>query len=632
MSRQKVRKFKSRHKIAAPQSTTADAVGRIDSQAIAARERYFELFMLIALLAFGIYQSVLYFGHKLVPISDFPAFFKIGQDLFSLRLPVSFKWGPVLGLLQVSLSHLVDGQHPGLTAGWLLNAILHPLNLILFWLVGKKILGQGEAPHLTRPAFGGTALWFAIIAIINPWVIYMLREPIVETTLLFFSLATFYFILKRSNLSYVFASITTMVRYEGAALIMAAFVMDMIHSENRRQRIHALSYSVLATVPLALWLLGTFLTWKPGTTHYFDVFTKEYAEGFAQPVKDRTGILLHLRLLWTVGFRPLLTPYPGAGEAFIEMLLKLSKTVALAGFFFGSIYGLCKRRWEILVLLLFFVPYFLLHAFYPYPLTRYHSTIFWIALLICLFGLQSAWRLIDRNGRTPLALTLMLQLLVLVISTVWLVSLVRYLPKISAISPRSVWLPFVATALTGLIFAGRLYVYTPRYFLRELSILALVCLIIVSNQFALANLIGDGQQDKEFALLADWFVANARPGEKMGVYMAGTVRMFAPKVAEYIVGLPKADSPEEFVKACYDQNITYVVWATREGLRDEHTAYRQAMLHKNIAHLATPKSTGPYQFVTQVGSEREYVNIFRLRPTSDGQGGSQTESSPPSAG
>jgi hypothetical protein len=97
--------------------------------------------------------------------------------------------------------------------------------------------------------------------------------------------------------------------------------------------------------------------------------------------------------------------------------------------------------------------------------------------------------------------------------------------------------------------------------------------------------------------------------------------MFAPRVAEYIVGLPKADSPEEFVKACYDQNITYVVWATREGLRDEHTAYRQAMLHKNIAHLATPKSTGPYQFVTQVGSEREYVNIFRLRPTSDRKDG-----------
>lgn len=608
MSRQKFRKLKSRHQTVVPKSTAVDAVSQIESpQRIeAAREKYFEFFLLITLLAFGIYQSVLYFGHKVVPISDFPAFFKIGQDLFSLRIPSSFKWGPVLGFLQVFLSHLVDGQYPGLTAGWLLNAILHPFNLVLFWLVGRQVVGK-------------SALWFAVIAILNPQVIYLLTEPIAETALLFFILLTFYFIFRRSSWAYVFASVTTMVRYEGAALILAAFVADMICRKSRQERLRAFAYSALATIPLAIWLLGTLLTWRPGTTHYLEVlFSKEYAEAFAQPVKERIGILLHMRLLWLVGFHPLLTPYPGASEASIEMLWKLSKTVAFAGFFFGSIYGLCKRRWEILVLLLFFVPYFLLHAFYPYPLQRFHSTIFWIAILICLFGLQSVWKLIDRNGRAPRALVVILQAVVAVISVLWLVSLISYLPKMSFISPRSVSLPYVAMTLAGAIFTGRLYVYKFRNFLREFSVLALVCLIIVSNQFVLVSIIGDGQQDKEFKLLADWFAANARPGEKMGVYMAGTVKIFAPKVAEYIVGLPKASTPDEFVKACYDQNITYVVWATREGLRTDHTAYRQAELHENIKQLATPKNTGPYQFVTQVGSERGYVNIFRLRPSSGG--------------
>jgi hypothetical protein len=172
--------------------------------------------------------------------------------------------------------------------------------------------------------------------------------------------------------------------------------------------------------------------------------------------------------------------------------------------------------------------------------------------------------------------------------------------------------------LTGLIFAGWLYVYKLRYFPRELSILVLVCLIIVSNQLPLVHLIGDGQQDKEFKLLADWYIANAKPGEKMGVYMAVVVKMFVPKYAEYIVPLPKASTPEEFIKDCFDQNITYVVWATREGLRDDHTGYRQLGLHENIKQLATPKSTGLYQFVTQVGSEKGYVNIFRLRHPSGG--------------
>jgi hypothetical protein len=91
-----------------------------------------------------------------------------------------------------------------------------------------------------------------------------------------------------------------------------------------------------------------------------------------------------------------------------------------------------------------------------------------------------------------------------------------------------------------------------------------------------------------------------------------------PRFAQDIVALPKADSPEEFVKACFNQNITYVVWATREGVREDHTGYRQLGLHKNIAHLAAPKNTGPYQFITRVGSKRGYVNIFRLQPSSSG--------------
>jgi hypothetical protein len=574
----------------------------MDEQELAGREKYFDRFLLAALFAFGVYQSILYFGHKLVPISDFPDIVRTGHELLSFKLPTRFKQAPVVGLLQAALSHFVGGQNPDLTAGWLLNAILHPFNLILFWLVGKKIIGT-------------SALWFALIVIINHWLLYMLTEPIMETTLLFFSLATLYLIFKRSNWSYVLASITTMVRYEGVALILAAFIMDLITGTDRRRRIRAFLYSVLATVPLALWLLGTFLTWKPGTTHYLEVFfTKEYAKGFAQPVEERTGIIMHMRLLWMVGFRPLLMPYPGAGEASAEMLVKLNETVALAGFFFGSIYGLLKRRWEILVLLLFFVPYFLLHAFYPYPLQRFHSTIFWLAILLCLFGLQTVWRLVDRNGRVPRPLVSLFQAAIALIAVIWLASLVPYVSKESAISPKSVSLPYVAIALAAVIFAARLYVYKAGYFLRELSILTFVGLVIVSNQFTVVRLIGDGQQDKEFKLLADWFIANAKPGEKMAVYMANVVEIFAPKQADSIVPLPKADSPDQFIQACHDQNITYVVWATREGLRSDHTGYRQLNLHENIKQLDTPKSQGAYQFVGQVGSQRGYVNIFRLRP------------------
>jgi hypothetical protein len=615
MSKRKVKKHRPRAGKQEPESVRVDLVSQIGAEKLARRERYFEIFLVIALLAFGTYQSILYFGHKIVPISDFPDIVRIGHELLSFKIPFRFMQAPVVGLLQASLSHLVGGQYPDLTAGWLLNAILHPLNLLLFWLVGREIVGK-------------SALWFAIIAILNHWVLYMLTEPLIETSLLFFSLLTFYLIFKRSNWSYVLASITTMVRYEGAALIMAAFVMDMIYCKSRRERIRSFLYSAMASVPLGIWLLGLFLTWKPeGATYLTVLFSKKYVEAFAEPVESRRGIVLHMELLWTVGFYPLFT-LPTLAKSlfarltvteigFIKTFFNFSKIVVMVSFAFGGIYGLYKRQWKILALLIFFVPYFLLHARYPYPLPRFHTNIFWIALLISFFGLKSCWKLIDTEGRMPKVFVLILQALMATISIIWLVWLIPYLPKISPMSPKSAFLPYVAIILLGVICALRVIIYTSRYFLRELSILAVACLIIVSNQFTLVRLVGDGQRDKEFKQLADWYVAHAKPGEKLGVYMAGIVKMFAPKFAEYIVRLPGAESPEGFVKACYEKDIAYVVWATREGLTDQHTTYRRLGLHKNIKHLRTPKSTGAYQFITRVGWKGGYVNIFRLRKPVD---------------
>jgi len=596
MSKRKIHKPRKRPDKKKSKTAPVDSLSQADLEQIHKQENYFDLFIMAALLAFGIYQSVIYFGHKIVPISDFPDIVRIGHELLSFKVPSRFMQAPVVGLLQASLSYLVGGQHPDLTAGWLLNAILHPLNLVLFYLVGREIVGRA-------------ALWFAVIAILNYWVIYMLTEPIIETSLIFFILLTFYLIFRRTNWCYLAASVATMVRYEGAALIMAAFVLDMIYRKSRKERIRAFVFSALATVPLAIWLLGIFLKWDPEKGNYLSVFTKDYATAFTESVEDRTGIIMHMRLLWEVGFQPL---FMARGVESARILFGISKIIAAAGFIFGMVYGLLKRRWKILALLIFFVPYFLLHARYPYPLQRFHTTIFWIALLICLFGLQNIWRLIDANQRVPRFIVIFLQVILAIVSIIWLVSLVPDIPKASAVSPKSAYLPWIAIILAGFIFAGRMYIYKPRQWIREICILAFFCLIVVSNHFTLVNLVGDGQRDKEFKQLADWYIANAKPGEKMGVYMHQVVGIYAQKFAGDIVGLPQADSPEEFTRACYDQDIAYVVWATREGLRDYSVRYHKLGLDKNMAHLSNAKTVIPYQFVAQVGWERGYVNIFRL--------------------
>ena len=572
-----------------------------------ATEKRLDILIGVVLFAFGVYHSILYFGHTVVPISDFPDFFRVGKELLSLQMPSSFKLAPVVGILQNLLVFVSWGSPPELTAGWLLNAILHPFTVVLLWLVGKRIIGR-------------SAVWFAVIASINPWTIYYLTEPIIETPFLFFILLTLYLIFRRSRWAYLAASVTTMVRYEGAVLILAAFVADIIHRKDRRDVIRASAYSVMASLPLVIWLILTAVTWHEGTSHYFSVlFSKEYAKGFVEPVSGRTGILLHIQLLWQVAFQPLFVPYPGASGEFVDTLSKLTVAACIAGLILACVFAVVRRHWEILMLLLFFAPYFLLHAYYPYPLTRFHTTIFWIAILISWYGLQSIGGFLAQKARLPWQATLVLKIGVAIAAGLWCADLMRSFGKAASMSPTSASMPYVAMLVAGVIIAARILVERPIQISRHLCVASMLCLVVASNQFVLVRLVGDGKREIEFKMLGEWFAANGKPDEKLAVYQNDT-QLFAGKNAPNVVGFPKADSPDELVGKLRQQGITYVVWATREGYsHGQHTGYQQLGLDKNIAFLAKPQSIGPYQFVDRIGSERGYVHVFRLRKADNGR-------------
>jgi len=208
-------------------------------------KKRFELFVIVILLVFGIYQSVLYFGHQVVPNSDFPSFVGVARTILRFEMPSNFKRLPGLGILQIGLSKFISGPHPVLTAGWLLNAIVHPLSIVLLYLIGKKVLGR-------------SALGFALLVAVNPWTIKQLAQPMAETTLMFFTLLTFYLIFRRSYWCYLLAFITTMIRYDAAVLIVAAFIVDMITCKTKKERLTALCWAFVASLPLALWMLGTY--------------------------------------------------------------------------------------------------------------------------------------------------------------------------------------------------------------------------------------------------------------------------------------------------------------------------------------------------------------------------------------
>jgi hypothetical protein len=140
--------------------------------------------------------------------------------------------------------------------------------------------------------------------------------------------------------------------------------------------------------------------------------------------------------------------------------------------------------------------------------------------------------------------------------------------------------------------------------------------MVVSNQFALVRVMGDGQEDLEFKLLGEWYIENTEPGEKMVVTLNDTTSYFAPGHKEAFIGYRyiKADSPADFINHCYDLDITYVAWDSRIGLRRADNYYYVKWGMRNIAMLETPQNVGPYEFITQIRvNKRQFINIFRLR-------------------
>jgi len=581
-------------------------IAPIDSALIEKKQKHLELFIIAALLVFAVYLSILYFGHQQVPNSDFPAFFKTGKEILTFNKPSSFKRGPVVGMLQFAVSKLFSGPEAGLTAGWLLNAILYPLVIVLLYLIGRELLGP-------------SAIWFAILAAINPWHLYMLREPIAEIILIFFTVLSAYLILKRSRWRYFIVVIATLVRYDAAVLIAVAFLMDMIESRCWKDRIKALLVSVVATIPVFLWMLGLRLTQKSAT----GVSSMEYVRNYG----GKTVVGKFAQQLWQASVAPL---FRATTQPSLQTIGNISKILLIACIVLALFFMIYRKHYKVSIILALFSLTFAGQAFRNVTRTRYAVPIVWMTLFLCFYGLTGLWRLITNSKyredpktnlsntgpRLPKPIIITLQIIVLVAASTWFCAVIPLLPKIADFSRRSVSVSYVAMVLVAAIVIARIYVYKDRFLSANIAVTAVMCLMIVSNQCATAQLLGNGNNDAEFKKLAQWYRQNAQPGEKLVTTLPHVVSLFVtPQQKKCLIFTKRvtAGTPQDFVKTCYKRNITYVTWDSRIGFTPNNKYYRQWGI-KNTMSLARTQDIGPFKFIEQIKlNDRRYINIFRLR-------------------
>jgi len=593
----------------------------------AGRRRLFDIAVIVLLFIFGAWLSWNYFGHKLVPSSDFPGFVAISRQLLSGHAPVNYKRAPVHGALVAGISLFTQSSvHPDLTAGWILNAILYPFIGVFLYLIARRFIGLFPAAI------------FAVICAVNTWTLYMLRDPICEIDLLFFFVLAFYLIVIRSRWCYLVAAIGSMVRYEAAGIIVCAFLVDIVSTRDRKQWLKSAVCAAIALIPLAIWLAATFTKGlKPGDTHYLSELG-EYS-GRRSPLEVVTKDLpIQLNLLWQVAYQPLFLPpayvkslfvRPSGLEAqAINSSFHMVQFVAAFTFLCGVIYAAIKRNWHIVAMVLFLLMYLLVHALHSFAFPRFLTAVYWIALLVSCLGLQGIWRLINGQGRIPVTFIWILQAILALVVVIWVGRMlwpvevrvgtsIQPLSIMNRISARSTPALYAALAAAVLCSAAAIVLLRSRSARMIAVTLAVTTAMLFSNQFSIATTLRSGGEDDEFRQAAEWYRSNAKPGEVLACSMFMVMATIDEKNSRYFVPLPTTGKgpgdPQKFTEMCLERGLTYVVWDSRLGFAKNDRYYWMNGLN-SARILADPRSIGPFEYLTTLKSDYSgrYVHIFRL--------------------
>ncbi len=510
----------------------------------------------LLLAVFGLIWSLSFWQHAVFPDPDYYAFVTTGRQWLSFEIPTSMKRAPVFSVIAAIPSLIFSRPHTQLAATELYNALLLPASMILFYLIGRELLGRSAA------------LVTALLAGTSPYLIQMSSEPLVEMTLVVLLASSVLCVARgRFGWAYVLAMFASITRWDMAGLIPAVALVDLVR---RRKFRPALTKAVLASVPFLLCMLltGLRLAGQKKGGHYLQVLAEE-----------RSFALWHdLNNYWWAMTAWINAPpsWKTAGGSRVihaaePVLFLLTAPLLGLMFLWGSWQGWRQRRGEILVVLVTSVPYILIHAFYPYRLERYCVPLAWAGLIIAVFGARqilaflrdrwAAWhrvRAILLVGAAPL-------FIVWALGITLTLNAGMELKKVSPVVGAAVcWSAILA--LVG--YLGYEWVRGARRGLHWLAVPAFLTLAIVSSGTLAGKVMGDGKYLTSFKTLSLWFQANAQSGDKMVTTMPHYLRVYTGLPLDSFVqtgSITPETAPDlpGFIRACRQMGVTLIAWDSR---------------------------------------------------------------------
>jgi hypothetical protein len=488
------------------------------------------LVLLFLVFAFHVGRHI---NNFYVPESDFFDYRAKAVNLREFEMPENFKRPPLYPTLIAIVSIPFQGKFRELYAAELIIALSAIFSLFFVYRISSFFLGK-------------RAFWIAWIFALHPITLRMAIKPKPEMLVAVFILWAFDRFLKGDKRAYLLAFFAAMVRYEGALLIVAFFVVDFFCN---KERLKSLLFSALAGLPLVFWTLLQSGGNDGGS--YGNYFTA-YKPNFIFPLTFWDGL---------VRFLPV--------QLFKLWVLMGSGLVGI-----GLFYGFKNFRKETIAFVTFLASFILMHIIWPFSNVDYIVIVSWIVMLLVAFALIWINQTFSNKLNSLFGKNLFFVFGCLCLFAVlYLIGFYRFpFPQYNVDALTMIF--FLIPAILYLVFQA---MSMDRYKRTVYGLTLIVLFAFLLNSKTNADFFDIHYAKAEFRKAGEWFEDNRTPGEKLAITQPTVVSYFtnlnAEKDFERIINIPPG-GPKDVLNWLRANNISHIAWLSTNKIQKDGDTWK----------------------------------------------------------
>lgn len=555
----------------------------------------FSFFVLIVAL------KIYYFNYFYVPESDFFDLWDKARSLINLEWPSSYQRPPFYPFMMGIVSLLLPTtEEPILIAAELINLVAFISSCILLYLISRRFLGNAA---------------FVVLCLfaLNPLSVLETAQPRMDMLAIMLVLLSIFLSSRSVPASYFSAFCASLTRYEGAFIIPALVLKDLLFS---RSKAYCLGLGIVSSSGLVSWVILNYLA----TGHINPYYV--YVGGELKPAGLEFVRVLMITLLNI------------AGPEFVY-LVPLKVTTSLVAIFMclGFYHFFKTDRRVALLILIFFLQGLIVNLIFFAPAVQHTYVILWVCYMAGVGGIYFlVYNLTAKmktfiDGKNAWLLPVSSRILYALFVGLGICVVVLLVDGNSGHENPLLWFSLACF----LVLVWNLYNYISITTLGNALMIGVMVVLIAGvsakNAMTTAHWMNGAKYWKaEMKLIGEWYSHHANDSGRMVVTEPWVVKYYTAKeYQDKLVYLGDFDvsSTREFTEEAIRRNITFVAWDMTLGLSSKESYYYKKYRVDLIDPLREGKDIPGFKLIKVLREGPAFAYIYEIEKLDNAKRGQE---------